>query len=324
MRYLRKVTNNILPKRAPKKKEYPIKRLIPNEGGGITVIEYPDIIEIRKDSHIIKISQRHAMYVQDILDSFDYYFNAVVALPCDGIYLVDYSKPAKHRVRGFDLFDVMFPSFAEGPESTMQYIEFAQLTEDSIVLDLGAYSGLTSIQFDMEIAKHNSKASGRVIAVDADPQNIAIIYYNFAQYTHICGRTIEYLHAACSDKDAMVEFSSEGNMGAALTGCVGTKRADRIESIQGITLSSIAKKYHLPKVDFIKCDIEGSELFIFKDKEFFSRFSPRIIFEPHYTRFDGGKELTSHTAIAHLAEYGYSCTVVTQSDVSLPLVECVK
>ena len=263
------------------------------------------------------------MYITDIIDSFDYYFYAVAFSQRNGKRVVDYSKPAKHKVNGFDLFEVMFSSFAEGGASTRQYIEFAKLCEDSIVFDLGAYSGLTSIQFDMEIAKHNVEAKGRVIAVDADSQNIPIISYNLEKYKHICGRTIEYIYAACSDKDEEVEFSSEGNMGAALVGCVGRKRADRIECVPGITLSSIAKRYNVEKVDFIKCDIEGGELFIFKDKEFFDKFSPRIIFEPHYTRFDS-ETLTAYVAMEQLSHYGYSCKIVSQGDVTLPLVECIR
>ena len=258
----------------------------------------------------------------DILDSFDYYFYAVEPFQNGEKRCVNYSRPAKHKVKDFDLFEVMFSSFAEGGDSTSQYIEFAQLQEDSVVFDLGAYSGLSSIQFDMEISKENINAKGRVIAVDADSQNIPVITYNLEKYNHIRGRTIDYIYSACSDKDEDVEFSSEGNMGAALVDFVGRKRADKIEYVPGITLSSLAKRYNVSKVDFIKCDIEGGELFIFKDKAFFDKFSPRIIFEPHYTQLDNC--LTSDSVIEQLSEYGYSCRVIQQTEVTLPLVECVR
>ena len=289
----------------------------------MSLIEYRNSFEVYRGLDCVKISKRHSIYLHDVINFFDFHFKAVEAINHNGRYLVDYSIPKRHKVKDFDLFEVMFASFAEGLSSTKQYLEFAQLTEESIVLDLGAYAGLTSIQFDMEIAKHNVEAKGRVIAVDADLQNIPIITYNFEQYRHSTHRHIEYLYAACSEVDQEVEFSSEGNMGASLVECVGRKRgAAQVECVQGMTLSSIAKHYNLSKIDFIKCDIEGGEIFIFKDKEFFKEFSPKIIVEAHYTR--DGQSLTTQSVIEQLSHYGYSCRVVPQEDFILPIIECIR
>lgn len=292
-------------------------------GGGIRLIEYRDRFEIYRNNDCVRVSKRHSIYVHDVVNFFDFHFNAVSPVEEGNIRVVDYSKPKCHAVPGFNLFDVMFSSFAEGLSSTGQYLEFAQLTEDSIVLDLGAYAGLTSIQFDMEIAKHNSKASGHVIAVDADIQNIPVILYNIEQYRHSTSRKISYLYGACAESDGEVEFSSEGNMGASLVECVGRKRgAAHIEYVPGMTLSSIAERYGLDNVDFIKCDIEGGELYIFKDDAFFRRYSPKIIVEAHYTR--DGSTLTTDSVIADLTHYGYTCTVVPQKDFILPIIECTR
>ena len=56
-------------------------------------------------------------------------------------------------VIGYDLHQVMVPSIMEPVDAVKQYINFFNLNEDSVVLDLGSYSGLTAILFDKEIVK---------------------------------------------------------------------------------------------------------------------------------------------------------------------------
>ena len=84
-----------------------------------------------------------------------------------GVNIVDFSTPRWHWVTGFELFPILFPSFVEPVVTTHQYIEFAELKKEAVVIDLGAYSGLTSILFDMAIP-----SGGQVIALEADSQNM--------------------------------------------------------------------------------------------------------------------------------------------------------
>lgn len=286
---------------------------------GLFIDRAPFVINFIKGDKCVRISKKHKIYFNDLIDSFDYYFSSVEPEKTKDYDLVDFSKPKAHRVIGFDLHKVKFSSFAEPIETTHQYIDFAQLNEDSVVLDLGAYSGLTSILFDIEISKNNKQAQGKVIAVDPDIKNSDCIKYNFQNYQDKTGRKIEYLHGAVWCTDGEIEFSSEGNMGASALAIVGEKRGFKTR-VKSYTLSSIAKKYNLNKIDFIKCDIEGGELNIFNDEEFFKNYKPKIIIEAHY--FGDKMELSSGVVINTLSKYAYSCKEIKQNGVELPLIEC--
>ena len=74
----------------------------------------------------------------------------------------------------------------------------------------------------------------------------------------------------------------------------------------------------MDKVDFIKCDVEGAESVIFNDDEFFNKFKPKIIVEPHYVN----GELTLMKVQNSLKKYGYKFDLIEQHGVALPLLHC--
>lgn len=260
----------------------------------------------------IRISRKHLIYLGDVLNSFDYYYSAVEPIQVGEKRVVDYSTPRFHKVIGFELFPVMFSSFAEPIVTTNQYLDFAGLKKGSVVLDLGAYSGLTSMLFDKLVGPN-----GRVIAVDADSNNIQAIMNNFGYYQTITGRRIELLEGAVWKHNKGIFFSVEGNMGASAIEYVGRERGN-IRHVQTFTLNSIASRFDLKSVDFIKCDIEGAESVIFNDPEFFENIRPRIIIEPHIV--DG--KLTVATCVEQLTPFGYKFKEIEQHGVQLPLLEC--
>ena len=88
--------------------------------------------------------------------------------------------------------------------------------------------------------------------------------------------------------------------------------------VNSITLESLALKYDLQKVDFIKCDIEGAETEIFDQPNFFLKFKPKIIIECHSIR---GK-LTTEACKATLAKFGYKFEIREQEGYPLPLLFC--
>jgi hypothetical protein len=51
-------------------------------------------------------------------------------------------------------------------------------------------------------------------------------------------------------------------------------------------------------------------------EEFFLRYRPRIIFEPHLV----GGSLSSEGVVQSLQAFGYTCDYIEQTGVSLPLV----
>ena len=270
---------------------------------------YFDFIQ---NKNIIRLSLKHSIYAGDMINSFQYYFEAVEPIIFNGFNFVDYSLPAYHDVIGFDIMPVFFPSLAEPISTTEQYLNFAKISPGSTVIDLGAYSGLTSIIF-----KERAGSTGRVIAVDADKQNIVAIQKNLSLYQRITGRGIELYHRAIWNNNKGLSFSSEGNMGSSASEIVGFGRGEN-DVIASITLSKLAEISDIETIDFIKCDVEGAEAVIFQDDIFFQKFNPRIIIETHWT--PSGE--TTNKCISDLGKYGYSCKRIEQYGVVLPLLEC--
>ena len=270
-------------------------------------------LDFIRNRDIIRIDTNHSFYAGDILDAFDFYADAVKPVVSSGFNLVDFSTPRYHEVIGYDRHPVLFPSFAEPIVTTQQYLDFANLKKNSVVVDLGAYSGLTSIIF-----KDIVGAEGRVIAVDADERNMHAIHKNLKLYGNITGNHIETLYGAAWNHNDGLDFSVEGNMGSSATAIVGKRAA--VKHVPSFTLNAIAQKFQLTQIDFIKCDIEGAEGVVFEDKAFFEKFKPRIIVEIH--KVDGSEALTLEKVMNNLKVHGYTFNKVPQAGVPMPLLEC--
>lgn len=266
-----------------------------------------DIIR-NADRATIRISRANAVYVPDLINSFEYYFGSVVSR--DGI--VDFSSPRPQHIVGFDDFPIVCPSLAEPFVTAQQYLDAAQLPAGGIVLDLGAYSGLTSIAFAKAVGP-----TGRVIALEPDPINYAAARANIATYETIAGTpNIHLAQMAVAGSTGTMALSSEGAMGSAAASVVGRYRGNTVP-IPACTLSDLAARFDLPKVDFIKMDIEGSEEPVLAASEdFFRRYRPKLVIEPHIVN----KTLSDVAVRAALSRFGYRCETIEQTGVSLPLV----
>ena len=291
--------------------------------GEFIIHEYPDYLIIYKGKDAIKFSQQHRVYIKDLKNDF-YLYHSSVEPTQEGEYMVvDFSQPALHTVRGFDLFPVRVPSFLEKLDATHQYIEIANLHHDSIILDLGSYAGLTAILFDMAITAKDTPDTpvrGGVITVEADISNIPHIQYNLEQYKQVSGRSIELLYSAMWSTDGYVEFASEQHLASSVNN-IFLKRG-KSTRVPSLTLSSLVKRYNLTNIDFIKCDIEGAEIEVMKDSHFFEKYSPRILIEAHY--LSSLQKMSTDIVIEQLSSYGYTCSLRKQEGFALPLIECIR
>lgn len=290
--------------------------------GELLVEEKYDVINVYQGKRCIRIPKELKVYIYDLKNDFDFYFSAVESKKENKYQIVDFTRNKIHKVKNFNLHKIMLPSLTEPISPLLQYVDFAKLNNFSVVIDLGAYCGLAGILFDREISKNNKNARGFVISVEADPKNQKSIEYNFNQYYKKTGRKINYIQAAIWKEDGEIAFASEGYMASSVNHIGYQNRGNDIK-IPAVKLSTIAKNFKLKKVDFIKCDIEGAEVEIFKDKEFFELYSPKILIECHYTDLE-----QTHSVIPEvksiLESYNYECKEVKQDGFDLPLLECVR
>lgn len=207
---------------------------------------------------------------------------------------------------------VFFPAFAEPLQTTTQYLEFAKLSPGSVVLDLGAYSGLTSIIFKRAVGHQ-----GFVIAIEADSTNFDSVKRNINLYETIVGHRggIRLVKGAIWSHSNGLNFSSESNMGSSASTILGNHRGV-VDFVPSYTLSDISKD--LNNVDFMKVDIEGAEIEVLRDSEFILRFLPKIIVETHIV----GNQMSTQAVLDLLEPLGYRCILCTQDGVELPLLHC--
>ncbi len=264
----------------------------------------------------IKIDTTHLPYLKDLIPNFDYYYNSVDDFIFEeNLKLKDFSIPTQHKINGFDHFEVHTPSLPEPVSTTKQYVELLGIKQNDIIFDLGAYSGLSSMLFA------NYSNGGTIIAVEADPENIKSCEINFLKYNEIdiLNKSRIFLEKSVIwNEITKVNFTSESSLGSAVSELLPRNTANR-KQIETTTLSVIASKYKLSKVDIIKADIEGSEYWAFMDSDFFKNYHPRIIFEPANTsnKFTKGKSV-----INLLESYGYRCTSHNQIGSKIPLILC--
>lgn len=265
-----------------------------------------------RDNRTIRLAHEHQSYVPDLLAAFDYYHGAVEPTLEGGVQVADYTGRRAHKVRGYDLHPIAFPSIPEPAETADEYMRLAALGAGDVVIDLGAYAGLTSVMFDQRVGP-----AGAVAAIEADEANSLCVQENLAAYKALTGRTVQFRQVAVWREDGELVFSNEGAMGSSAVEFVGGGRGRQV-TVPARTLATLADELALPKVDFIKCDIEGAEAAIFDQPAFFSRFRPRIVIEVHI--IEG--QLTSGACRQALGKFGYSFEEVGQPGTDLPLLVC--
>lgn len=270
--------------------------------------EVNKIIYIKKNSSYIVIDDKLFPYIRTLFFNFDYYFNAVQPEYKNGEYFVDYSKVKKHKLKGFTLFDPYFPSIPDPYITSEQYIDILKIEKDDVILDLGAYSGITSIAFAEKI-----NTDGKVIAVEPDSVNYECLIKNINEINF--ANKITVLNAAIWKYTGTLDFSQESSMGSSAVEQVGSR--GQVKKISCFKLSDLAKKFNLNRVNKIKCDIEGAESYIFEDEDFFLNFKPLILVESH--KKNGQWNLD--TFIPTLKKYGYKEEVIDQIGLKEPLVK---
>lgn len=261
---------------------------------------------LTKTNKLIKISIRHFAYLQDIVDNFDFYFNAVQPEFFGEQLVVDYSTPRKHILMpsGIPFF---FSSFAEPLETTDIYLQKGELKEGDIVLDLGSYCGSTVWGFSKAVGE-----SGKVYGFEPDPVNYEVLCKNI-EYHGLSN--VESINKGVWSVSGSLLFQGEGNMGSGISKVQG--RAANLLSIPVISLRDFCTDFEIDRIDYIKMDIEGAEVEVLQSSgEILKKFKSRLIIEPHVI----GTRLVTDDLCKILSEYGYTTEVLAQSGLPLPLI----
>lgn len=285
------------------------------QGAGLRLVVRDLFYDLERGGTVLRIRRSHAVYLHHMIENFDYYVDSVEPLQMDGQKVIDISGPRYHRLRGFADVPFLFPSHTEPYNTTSEYLEFAGLSEGMIVLDVGAYSGVTSIIFAQLVGPN-----GHVYAFEADETNYACAKVNIEMAERVLGlKNITLMQKAIWSHNDGLLFSHEGAMGSSAVAITGGGRGtERI--VPSTTLENFFHESGLSRVDFIKVDIEGGEVAMLESSmEFLRNVQARMIVEPHWI----GDEMSTERCRRLLESAGYEIYVRGKVGESEPLIEAV-
>lgn len=285
------------------------------EAAGLRLVIRDVFFDLERENQVLRIRSSHAVYLPHMIENFDYYLNSVIPISVDGQMLVDMSGPRYHLLRGFAEIPFLFPSHTEPYATTAEYLDFANLVEGQIVLDIGAYAGVTSIIFAGLVG-----ARGHVYAFEADRASYECALKNIETAWRWMGLdNITLAHKALwSHSDGLI-FSNEGAMGSSALAITGGGRGIETK-VPSTTLEEFCRNEGLTRVDFVKLDIEGGEIEVLQSSaNFLARLKTKLIVEPHWV----GGSMSTERCIKLLESAGYTVRVREKVGESEPLIEAI-
>jgi FkbM family methyltransferase len=167
--------------------------------------------------------------------------------------------------------------------------------EPRIILDAGAYTGLSAVFFTTKYPR------ARIIAIEPDPANFELLRQNVRHYPNVVP-----LHAALwvEDTDLILHAQPQGHWASSLfepeSGANGASTAHLVPAIR---IETLLERFGLAAIDVLKLDVEGAEKEIFEHScdwidrvhaifvEIHDRFRPGCgealaAATPHFDRFE--------------------------------------
>jgi FkbM family methyltransferase len=268
-------------------------------------------IVIRRGDRAIRVARRHGVYAPDLDRDFDYWHGAVEPSLEHGVAVVDYSRPRLHRLLpSGDPF--LFVGMPEHEATTRVFLETAQLGAGDLVLDLGAYCGATAVAFARAVG-----TTGHVVAFDPDPAAADACRANVAR--HAPGR-VTVVEAGVWSATGTVSFVAEGNIGSAVAAVLPRRARTREVPVMSLAdaVAHACAVSGIPRVAFLKLNVEGSELPILEaGLDVLRDHHPRLAVEPHPV---SGGGLNTDQVQRLLVSAGYRPVLSTQGAFTHPVI----
>jgi len=266
---------------------------------GIKVVRRGPVILIQQGERRMAVNSRHFIYAPDLVADFEAFYGAVEPESSPEGRLVDYSSPRWHRLKRSGK-RVFLTSFSEGESVNDVYLRYGDVKRGDVVFDLGANCGLAALDLAFKLGQE-----GLAISLEPDPSNFDALLKNVKEHSL---DNVRPLNIGVWSTTGKIWFDADGSMGAlAVTEEGQPMRSERTE-IPVISLTDLATRFALSRVDFVKMDIEGSEFEVVpKCGDFVDHFRARWVIEVH-----DRKRMSELTGVFEAK--GYSTRVVSQNE----------
>ena len=184
------------------------------------------------------------------------------------------------------------------PESLAGDFHGLALPANAVIMDVGSNIGAVTLYWAARVG-----AKGRVIAYEPDPDNLALLGRNL----DLNGKPaqVTLVPQGISDHEGTVTFFAGGTY---------TSSCEETDNVQGApgnyrkieipvtTLDAEGTRLALSRLDFVKIDIEGSEVAALRGaRALLERFHPTLYIETHIVK----GQRTDDAVEGLLKEYGY-------------------
>jgi FkbM family methyltransferase len=206
---------------------------------------------------VIGKNLRDKFFVRHGLDfpTFTYKLLKKIGLDKVLLLLVDMPKQGYKFFCRINRDDFLFMTNHEN-----EIMEYFIPKEGDIVIDVGAHIGLYTL-----IAAKKVGPSGKVIAIEPDPENFKILKKNILLNKLSNVETLEC--AVYSTKEKLKLFLPELEEGRTIFNTVMQDRArtsNNFLEVEANTLDNILESINITEVNWIKIDVEGAELEVLK------------------------------------------------------------
>ena len=159
-------------------------------------------------------------------------------------------------------------------------------TPPQVILDAGAYTGLSAAYFAMRYPL------ARVIALEPDTQNFALLSQNVSSFKNV--RTIKGA-LWCESGTLVVTNPGQGSWafrvtepgGSSMNPTSAASEPSEGSRVQAFTISDIMRECEVERIDLLKLDIEGSEKEVLSNSDSWIQHVSAISIELH-DRFKPG------------------------------------
>jgi FkbM family methyltransferase len=134
-------------------------------------------------------------------------------------------------------------------EALQQFQALYHAAPGEIVIDAGAFKGWETLFFALKVGP-----AGRVISLEPDDQNLETLRRNL-QLNKPAAK-IEVLNQALWNEVGQIEFYQQGTLASSAFWSSPTAVKIRKDTT---TIDAIVEQFGLPRVDFVKMNIEGAE-----------------------------------------------------------------
>ncbi len=121
------------------------------------------------------------------------------------------------------------------------------------IVDLGANIGMASVYYANQFPK------ARIIAVEAETSNFAILQRNVARYSNILP-----IHAAAWNRDGEISLAIPRGTDSRIDKIVFSVCEGEGIPVRAVTMQSLMNEMHISSIDVLKVDIEGAEKEVFE------------------------------------------------------------